>query len=323
MTSGVPTPSHCNVPVGVEQLSLPVLVAAAGERASNRFLEFFDIVICNPNTQRYYVYAVMGFLAWCEEFGVTSITAVQPRHVITWVEGQTSERCASTICQQLAAVRRLFKWLVAGRIMPFNPAAFVRGPANIQSNWKTPVLNVSDVRVLIDSVDISTPIGLRDRALISLMFYSFCRIGQALIMRVGDVFVQNGRLWVRLRDNKKVGKLHEIPCHDTLAVHLRAYLDGVGITGDAEGLLFRSIGRGTNRLTRTPLFPANAHAMIRRRALAAGIETKIGNHSLRATGIIAYLKEGGSLENAAALANHVSTHTTRFYNLRRDDISID
>jgi integrase len=49
---------------------------------------------------------------------------------------------------------------------------------------------------------------------------------------------------------------------------------------------------------------ANAYAMIRRRAAAAGIETKLGNHSFRATGITAYLKNGGALEKAAAMANH-------------------
>jgi integrase len=63
--------------------------------------------------------------------------------------------------------------------------------------------------------------------------------------------------------------------------------------------------------------------MIGRRAGAAGIETKVGNHSFRATGITAYLKNGGTLENAAAMANHASTRTTQLYDRRRDDISLD
>ncbi len=63
--------------------------------------------------------------------------------------------------------------------------------------------------------------------------------------------------------------------------------------------------------------------MIGRRATAAGIETKVGNHSFRATGITAYLKNGGTLENAAAMANHASTRTTQLYDRRQDDISLD
>ena len=59
------------------------------------------------------------------------------------------------------------------------------------------------------------------------------------------------------------------------------------------------------------------------RRTAAGIPTKVGSHSFRATGITAYLKNGGTLENAAAMANHASTRTTQLYDRRRDDISLD
>ena len=63
--------------------------------------------------------------------------------------------------------------------------------------------------------------------------------------------------------------------------------------------------------------------MIKRRAAAAGLETKIGNHSFRATGITAYLKNGGSLEKAASMANHASTRTTQLYNRRSDEVTLD
>ena len=102
-----------------------------------------------------------------------------------------------------------------------------------------------------------------------------------------------------------------------------AYLDGAGLRDDPKGPLFRTIGRGTGKLTRTVLPQANAYAMIRRRAAAAGIETKLGNHSFRATGITAYLKNGGTLEKAAAMANHASTRTTQLYDRRRDEVSLD
>jgi len=186
---------------------------------------------------------------------------------------------------------------------------------------KTPVLEPEEARALLDSIDVTTPAGLRDRALIGLMVYSFARIGAALGMKVEDVFTQKRRLWVRLRE--KGGKQHEMPCHHNLETYLHAYIDGAGVTDDAKGPLFRTIGRGTSKLTRTPLPQANAYAMIGRRATAAGIATKVGNHSFRATGITAYLKNGGTLENAAAMANHASTRTTQLYDRRHDDISLD
>jgi integrase len=186
---------------------------------------------------------------------------------------------------------------------------------------QTPVLDPSEARALLDSIDTSTHAGLRDRALIGLMVYSFARIGAALGMAVEDVFTQNRRLWVRLRE--KGGKRHAMPCHHNLEEYLIAYLDGAGLCGDPKGPLFRTIGRGTGKLTRTVLPQANAYAMIRRRAAAAGIATKLGNHSFRATGITAYLKNGGTLEKAAAMANHASTRTTQLYDRRRDEGSLD
>jgi integrase len=116
---------------------------------------------------------------------------------------------------------------------------------------------------------------------------------------------------------------HAMPCHHNLEEYLTAYLDGTELRGDPKGPLFRTIGRGTGRLTRTTLPQANAYAMIRRRAAAAGIATKFGNHSFRATGITAYLKNGGTLEKAAAMANHASTRTTQPYDRRRDEVSLD
>ena len=96
------------------------------------------------------------------------------------------------------------------------------------------------------------------------MVYSFARIGAALGMTVEDVYTQNRRLWVRLRE--KGGKRHAMPCHHNLEEYLIAYLDGAGLRDDPKGPLFRTIGRGTGKLTRTVLPQANAYAMIGRRA---------------------------------------------------------
>jgi integrase len=206
-------------------------------------------------------------------------------------------------------------------VVPVNPAVSVRGPSHVVRQGKTPVLEADEARALLDSIDVSRPIGLRDRALIALMVFSFARIGAALGMKVEDLFTQNRRLWVRLRE--KGGKAHAMPCHHSLEEYLHAYIDGAGLAGDPKGPLFRTIGRGTGKFTRTPLPQDGAYTMIRRRAEAAGIATKIGNHTFRATGITAYLKNGGTLEKAAAMANHASTRTTQLYDRRRDEISLD
>jgi site-specific recombinase XerD len=300
---------------------LPAMVTAAGERAQVRFLEFFAASIRNAHTRRAYAGAVGEFLAWCEGRGVASIAAVQPLHVAAYIEALSRSRAAPTAKLRLAAIRRLFDWLVIGQVMPTNPAASVRGPAHSVKRGKTPVLAPEEARALLDSIDVSSPAGLRDRALIGLMVFSFARIGAARSMKVEDVYVQHRRLWLRLHE--KGGRVHEMPCHHSLQDYLHAYIDGCGLAGDPKGALFRTIGRGRGELTTTPLPQANAYAMIRRRAAGAGIETKIGNHTFRATGITAYLKNGGALETAAAMANHSSTRTTQLYDRRSDQVSLD
>ena len=308
-------------PPSSSALALPALVASADEAARLRFLEFFAVTIRNPHTRRAYMRAAGEFLAWCEARGVASLAGVQPLHVAAWIEAQGGELAPPSVKQQLAGVRSLFDWLVMGQGVPANPAASVRGPAYSQRRGKTPVLVPDEARHLLDTIDVATHAGLRDRALIGLMVYSFARIGAALAMRVEDVFMQNRRLWVRLHE--KGGKRHEMPCHHNLEDYLTAYIDGCGLREDRKGPLFRTIARGTGQLSETPLPQANAFAMVRRRAAAAGIGTAIGNHSFRATGITTYLKNGGTLETAATMANHSSTRTTQLYDRRPDDVTLD
>jgi site-specific recombinase XerC len=133
-------------------------------------------------------------------------------HVAAYIE--QLKLAAPSVKQRLAALRTLFDWLVVGQAMPVNPAASVRGPSYSLKKGKTPVLSADEVRALIDSIETDTIIGLRDRALIGLMVYTFARVGAAVQMRLEDVYVQRRRTWVRLHE--KGGKLHDMPCHHNL-----------------------------------------------------------------------------------------------------------
>ena len=303
-------------------LQLPALVTAAGDKAQKRFLEFFAANLRNPHTRRAYIRAVTEFLAWCHQNGLELLFDIEPLHVATWIEAQVQAGCAApSVKQRLAALRHLFDWLVVGQVVPTNPAASVRGPQHVVRGGKTPVLDPAETRTLLDSIDTSKPVGLRDRALIALMVYSFARIGAALGMKVEDVYTQGRRLWLRLHE--KGGKEHKMPCHHNLEEYLTAYIDGCGLRYDPKGPLFRTMPNRGGQITRTAMMQPDAYRMIGRRAAAAGIGTKVGNHSFRATGITAYLKNSGTLEKAAAMANHASTRTTQLYDRRHDEMSLD
>ena len=230
------------IPLPSRSLPIPTLIAAAGDLARTRFLEFFAANIRNKNTRRAYAQATREFLAWCERAGVASIADVRPLHVAAYIEQLGRERSAPTVKQRLAAIRHLFDWLVTGQVLPINPASSVRGPSHSVKRGKTPVLDPSEARALLDNIGVTKPGGLRDRALIGLMVYSFARIGAALAMKVEDVYVQNRRLWVRLHE--KGGKRHEMPCHHNLEAYLHAYIDACGLASDPKGRCFGRSGEG-------------------------------------------------------------------------------
>jgi site-specific recombinase XerD len=300
---------------------MPEILRHAPEQTRRRFLEFFAASIRNPNTRKAYARAAVDFLTWCEARGVTALPAIMPMHVVGWIEQLGRTHSVPTVKLRLAAIRHLFDWMVVGQIMPINPAHTVRGPSYSARKGRTPVLSLEEARQLFDSIPADTLVGKRDRALIGLMTFSFARVSAAVNMEVRDVYVQNRRLWVRLHE--KGGKLHEMPCHHTLEAYLDDYIESAGLREMPRGHLFRTISRGTGKLSESPLPRQSAHAMIQKRALAAGIDTLICCHTFRATGITAYLKNGGTLEKAANMANHSSTRTTQLYDRRSDDVSLD
>jgi site-specific recombinase XerD len=303
-------------------MPVPAMIAGAGERAALRFIDFFTAHIRNPNTRAAYGVAVRGFFAWLEMKGVLELGAIRTHHVSAYIELLTRSYSAPTVKQHLAAIRRLFDWLIVGQVVDQNPAAPVRGPSHIVKKGKTPVLDGDEARKLIDSIDVSTIVGLRDRALIALLIYSFARISAALQMDVDDYYPQGKRWWVRLHE--KGGKQHEMPAHHLLEHYLDAYVTAAGLATEKNVPLFRTLGgRGRKQLTADRMTRQDARRMIIRRAKKAGLLTRLGCHSFRATGITVYLLNGGLLEYAQQMAAHESARTTKLYDRRNDQVTLD
>lgn len=300
--------------------SVPALYAPTPE-AAERFIEYFAAHIRNPNTRRAYLRAVRTFAAWCQVQGFDELVDIEPVHVAAYIEILGKRLAKPSVKQNLAALRMLFDWLVVGQVVTTNPASPVRGPKHTVKKGKTSVLTAEEARMLLDSISPDTLVGLRDRALIATMVYTFARIGAVLKMRVEDVYIQGRRTWVRLHE--KGGKQHEMPCHHLLEQYLNEYQEAAEVSFDPKAALFRSFLRRSRRLTDRSLSQPDAYRMIQRRAKAAGIRTKIGNHTFRATGITEYLRNGGKLEIAQQMANHESARTTGLYDRRDDQVSLD
>ena len=304
--------------VGLTDGRLPAFFLR-GRDAGKRFWEFFTANIRNRNTRRAYFIAVAQFSAWCEKRKL-ALETIQPIHVAAYIEHLMETHAKPTVKQHLAAIRMLFDWLVTGQVIPLNPAHAVRGPKHVVKKGKTSVLTAEEMRTLLDSIDTTKLIGLRDRALIALMGYTFARVGAVIQLKVEDYYIQSRRGWVRLHE--KGGKVNELPCHHNLEQFLEEWLAKSGLTTEPTSPLFLTMRHG--RLTdRHVMAQAEVYQMIRRRAVAAGIATKVSCHSFRATGITVYLQNGGKLEVAQQMAGHESARTTGLYDRRNDAVALD
>ena len=305
----------------IERQITPILFAGCN-KTEKRFWEFFTANIRNPNTRTAYLTAAYRFADWCQVRQL-ELERVEPMLVAAYIEQLTQSHAPATVKQHLAAIRMLFDWLVIGQIVPINPASSVRGPKYVVKTGKTPVLTAEETRGLLDTIDMGTLVGLRDRALIGLMVYSFARVSAAVAMTVADYYTQGKRSFFRLHE--KGGKYHVVPAHHVAQGYVDEYLEAAGIAADKRGPLFRSSGQGRRQdvLLRIAMTRQTAIKMIKRRVSEAGLPGEISNHSFRGTGITEYLRNGGDLEIAARIAGHESTRTTQLYNRVHEELSLD
>jgi integrase/recombinase XerD len=256
-----------------------------------------------------------------EQHRIGELADIEPVHVAAYIEALQTTAAKLTVKLHLAAIRVLFDWLVVGQILAVNPAHAVRGQNHVVRRGKTPVSTEEQARRLLESIDTSTVVGLRDRALIGVMTYAFARIGAVAAMKVEDYYPEGKRWWVRLHE--KGGKRHEMPAHHKLEAFIDEYLAAAGIRDDGRGPLFRSAIGKTGVLTGKPMNRVDAYRLVRRRTADAGFKVTLGCPVFRATGITAYLEAGGTLENAQAMAAHESPRTTKLYDRTDDAVTLD
>lgn len=312
--SSLPKKMHPSLSASLEAMAVPSVIETAGVDAKRRFLEFFAANIRNRGTRGVYARAVARFLGWCEEHQV-ALEAISPLVVAAYIEQLGTQLSKPTVKLHLAAIRSLFDFLVTGQVVRTNPAASVRGPKHVVKKGKTPVLSAEQARQLLDGICVHSISGVRDKALIGMMVYSFARVSAAVRMDVGDFFDQGRQMWFRLHE--KGGKHHEVPAHHNAQQYMQNYLDAAGIRDQHHGPLFRTIGP-RRRLTIRRMQRVDVYRMIQRRAAQVGLSTRVCCHTFRATGITAYLQNNGRLEHAQKIACHESVRSTKLYD-RTDD----
>lgn len=235
--------------------TLPAVLQDAGEDTADRVIEFFTAEIRNENTRKACARAVRRFFEWASKRQL-SLSEIQPVHVAAYVE--EDDRAPATVKQNLAALRRLFDFLVTGQVLESNPAEPVRSPSFQTDGGKTPALTAEEARELLDSIvaERQDLPQLRDRAIIGVMTYTFARVSAVCGLDVGDYF-RAGRRW-KIRLHEKGGQRRTVPVHHKAKDYLGAYLSEAGIREERDAPLFQSLKGRTGKLTGKRLLADNA-----------------------------------------------------------------
>jgi integrase/recombinase XerD len=200
------------LPASPGRIPVPAIIADAGAKASEHFLEFFAATIRNKNTRAAYVQAAAQLFAWCKQYQLR-LETIRPLHVSAYIESKPLT--APSVKQHLAALRGLFNWLVIKQVVPDNPAMFVKGPRFSRQIGITPILQAGEMRELIDSIAVTREVkiakkhgggvrevpdikGLRDRAAIAIMAYTFARVSAVARLKRVDYRIEGKRARLRL-----------------------------------------------------------------------------------------------------------------------------
>ena len=298
---------------------LPPMIASADDRTAWRFVDFFAVTIRNPNTREAYYRAVSRFMDWCEQHGLHRLAAIRPIHVAAYVEQLPLSR--PSVRQHLSAISRCFDWMVSGGTLEANPATSVQRPRHVVRVGRTPVLSDDEARTLLESISIDRIAGLPRQGAYRV---------HALHLRPGRRCHRHGRRGLspqqppaNIPAPREGRQGTPRPGHHRLVEYLGEYMDATGLWHSPKAPLFQAVDITKSRLKGARMNRQIVFQMVRRRARRAGLLSTINCHSFRATGITNYLSNGGSLEDARAIAAHESSQTTRLYDRTGDSITLD
>jgi site-specific recombinase XerD len=290
---------------------VPETIRREGRAALFCWEEFFLGQARNLHTRTAYGHAVRRFLAWCESSGV-GLTQVSPGLVGRYFDHHAGS--PATKKQHLAAIRGLFDTLVRRHVVVLNPAASVRGERHAPQTGKTPEIGVESVRELLSSLDLSHPVGLRDRAMLGVLIYTAARRGAVARLRLKDLR-HDGTQWA-LHFTEKNAKSKDIPIRHDLQEWILAYLASAELQPGEDGPLFLSASGKTARFTDSGLVGNDIYRMVKRRLRDAGLPRHLTTHSFRVTTITNLLEQDVPLEQVAYLAGHSDSRTTSLYDRR-------
>lgn len=287
--------------------TVPAIVAAGGERAAKRFLEFFAVTIDNPNTRAAYFRACRSFFAWSDTKNLVELHDIEPMHVAAYIRALGENFEKPPVKQHLAAIRMLFDWLVTGQVVATNRARGARPKTRCQPRQDAGAHRRRGPQTFGQHRRVDARRPARSRA------------------HRADGLLVCPRRRRRRHEGSTKKAANATSCRRTTTLKLTSMPTCMprGSMTRRRRPLFRSARGRTGLLTESAMHRVDVYRMILRRARDAGLDADVCCHTFRATGITAYLENGGTLENAQLMAAHESPRTTKLYDRTGDEITLD
>ncbi len=281
----------------------------------------------SPSTRDNYSRDLRQFLSF---LGVRSnqvevLPRVRPHHVAAWRDALRAQGLVNhSIRRKMTALRSLFSYLKTYGYTGANPAHsdFVEAPA-VPRDGKTVGLSPEDCRRLLNAPDPATPVGIRDRAILAVLAYSACRVGELAHLSVVDYKDTGGHKVLEVLG--KGNKERRIPLHPEAVERIEEWLAAAGLRDDRDGPMFRAAltarGRGHDGFSTTPLTRRAIQFLIKRYASKLGLDPAVTVHSFRVTALTTAREQGVDIIDLQDFAGHADPRTTLSYIRSRDRLS--
>src|SRR5271166_1875001 len=293
--------------------------SSASKRAktAETLLNILEGRIRNPNTRNAHKTA-SSFFEFCSEYKL-ELDRVKPYHFGLWLKRHTGS--VATQRQHLAAVRLLFDHLLEKGVVDINPAARAKPPRLERESAHTAVFEQNEIKAFLEAIKLDSLIDKRDKALCSVLLYSWARVSAVVTLRVEDYYERKGERWLRLHEKR--GKIHEVPAHSKAREAIDQWLLVSDLGSKPAAPLFPAFGKDKKTIELRHMGRTSVWKLVQARALASGLQKRVCCHSFRATGITEYMNSGGTIEIARQIAGHKSSSTTRIYDRSRDRLTIE
>lgn len=296
---------------------IPASVLQAGPAATFAWDEYFSGMIRNRHTKASYLRAVTRFLKWIEP-DACPLERVTPGMIGRYMDELPLSATSRKV--HLAAIRSFFDVLTVRHVVVMNPAHSVRGERISITEGVTPEISLPQVRALLASIDTSTLLGKRDKAIIACLLFTAARAGAVASLTRGS-FQHDGTQY-RLRFLEKGGKRRDIPVRSDLEIWLLDYLAAAGLSEAAPtSPLFRSASGKSGRLTGKPITGVDVCRLVKRRLAEAGLPTHLSPHSFRVAAASDLLRQSVPLEDVQFLLGHSDSRTTQLYDRRQRSVT--